>query len=136
MPNFRKLKLSSRSFGLSEKTTPRKSWSEFTPFEVYLKIWPSRQVEEEAKKDEWEQRYCDSNGKGRGGRLEEVVSYSYELEARVNFYMEAVSSYDDTTDCSVRWVVYRSTIRQDRDLGPGTTTMMTKRMRLVHFFLH
>ena len=34
-----------------------------------------------------------------------------KLEARINFYMEAVSGYDDTTDCSVRWVVYRSTIR-------------------------
>ena len=42
MPNSRKLKLSSRSFGLSEKTTTRKSWSESTPLEVYLKIWPSR----------------------------------------------------------------------------------------------
>ena len=40
-----------------------------------------------------------------------VVSYGYDLEARVNFYVEAVSGYDDTTDCSVRWVVYRSTIR-------------------------
>ena len=49
--------------------------------------------------------------KGRDGRLEVVVSYSYRLEARVNFYVEAVSSNDDTTDCSVRWVVYRSTIR-------------------------
>ena len=38
MPNSRKLKLSSRSFGLSEKTTPRKSWSISTPLEVYLKI--------------------------------------------------------------------------------------------------
>ena len=46
--------------------------------------------------------YCDSNGKGRGGRLGEVVSYSKELEARVNFYVEAVSGYDDTTACSVR----------------------------------
>ena len=45
---------------------------------------------------------CDSNGKGKGGRLGEVVSYSKELEARVNFYVEAVSGYDDTTDCSVR----------------------------------
>ena len=63
------------------------------------------------------------DGKGRGGRLEVVVSYGYELEARVNFYVEAVSGYDDTTDCSVRWVVYRSTIRWDRDLGPGTTTL-------------
>ena len=44
----------------------------------------------------------NSNGKGRGGRLGVVVSYSYELEARVNFYVEAVSGYDDTTDCSVR----------------------------------
>ena len=51
------------------------------------------------------------DGKGRGGRLEEVVSYSRKLEARVNFYVEAVSGYDDTADCSVRWVVYRSTIR-------------------------
>ena len=51
-----------------------------------------------------------------------VVSYGYELEARVYFYVEAVNGYDDTTDCSVRWVVYRSTIRQDQDLGPGTTT--------------
>ena len=51
------------------------------------------------------------DGKGRGGRLEVVVSYGYKLEARVNFYVEAVSGYDDTTDCSVRWVVYRSTIR-------------------------
>ena len=49
--------------------------------------------------------------KGRDGRLEIVVSYGYELEARVNFYVEAVSGYDDTADCSVRWVVYRSTIR-------------------------
>ena len=54
MPHSRKLKLSSQSFGLSEKTTPRKSGSEFTPFEVYLQIWPSRKIEEEAKKDEWE----------------------------------------------------------------------------------
>ena len=51
------------------------------------------------------------DGKGRGGRLGVVVSYGYELEARVKFYVEAVSGYDDTTDCSVRWVVYRSTIR-------------------------
>ena len=51
------------------------------------------------------------DGKGRGGRLEEVVSYGRKLEASVNFYVEAVSGYDDTTDCSVRWVVYRSTIR-------------------------
>ena len=51
------------------------------------------------------------DGKGRGGRLEVVVSYGYELEARVDFYVEAVNGYDDTTDCSVRWVVYRSTIR-------------------------
>ena len=43
--------------------------------------------------------------------LEEVASYSVKLEVRVNFYVEAVSGYDDTTDCSVRWVVYRSTIR-------------------------
>ena len=28
-----------------------------------------------------------------------VVSYGYELEARVNFYVEAVNGYDDTTDC-------------------------------------
>ena len=49
--------------------------------------------------------------KGGDGRLEVVVSYSYGLEARVNFYVEAVSGYDDTIDCSVRWVVYRSTIR-------------------------
>ena len=49
--------------------------------------------------------------KGREGRLEMVVSYSAKLEARVNFYVEAVNGYDDTTDCSVRWVVYRSTIR-------------------------
>ena len=31
-----------------------------------------------------------------------VVSYGYELEVRVNFYVEAVNGYDDTTDCSVR----------------------------------
>ena len=43
--------------------------------------------------------------------LEEVVSYSGKLEARVNFYVEAVNGYDDTTDCSVWWVVYRNTIR-------------------------
>ena len=49
--------------------------------------------------------------KGGDGRLEVVVSYSRLLEARVNFYVEAVNGYDDTTDCSVRWVVYRSTIR-------------------------
>ena len=42
------------------------------------------------------------DGKGRGGSLEEVVSYGGKLEARVNFYVEAVSGYDDTTDCSVR----------------------------------
>ena len=49
--------------------------------------------------------------KGRDGRLKVVVSYSYEPEARISFYVEAVKGYDDTTDCSVRWVVYRSTIR-------------------------
>ena len=49
--------------------------------------------------------------KGRDGRLKVVVSYSYGPEARISFYVEAVSGYDDTTDCSVRWVVYRSTIR-------------------------
>ena len=49
--------------------------------------------------------------KGGDGRLEVVVSYSYGLEARVNFYVEAVNGYDDTTDCSVRRVVYRGTIR-------------------------
>ena len=49
MPNSCKLKLRSRSFGLSEKTTPRKSGSEITPFEVYLKIWPSRYLEEGVK---------------------------------------------------------------------------------------
>ena len=50
-------------------------------------------------------------GKGREEGLEMVVSYSVKLEARVNFYVEAVNGYDDTTDCSVRWVVYRITIR-------------------------
>ena len=54
MPNSCKLKLSSRSFGLSEKTTPRKSWSESTPLEVYLKFGTSRKVEKEAKEDERE----------------------------------------------------------------------------------
>jgi hypothetical protein len=47
----------------------------------------------------------------REERLKVVVSYSYGLEARVNFYVEAISGYDDTTDCSVWWVVYRRTIR-------------------------
>ena len=42
------------------------------------------------------------DGERRGGRLEVVVSYGGKLEARVNFYVEAVSGYDDTTDCSVR----------------------------------
>ena len=51
------------------------------------------------------------DGKRKRESLEEVVSYSEKLEARVNFYVEAVKGYDDTTDCSVRWVVYRSTIR-------------------------
>ena len=51
------------------------------------------------------------DGQRKRGRLEEVVSYSRKLEARVNFDVEAVNGYDDTTDCSVRWVVYRSTIR-------------------------
>ncbi len=58
----------------------------------------------------------DSAGNGSGWErkresLEDVVSYSRKLEARVNFYVEAVSGYDDTTDCSVQWVVYCSTIR-------------------------
>ena len=58
-------------------------------------------------------------GKARGGSQLQL-----KLEARVNFYVEAVKGYDDTTDCSVRLVVYRSTIRQDRDFGPGTTTVL------------
>ena len=53
---------------------------------------------------------------GRGSQLQ------LKARSQVNFYVEAVKGYDDTTDCSVRWVVDRSTIRQDRDLGPGTTT--------------
>ena len=57
----------------------------------------------------------DSAGNGSGWErkresLEEVVSYSVKLEVRVNFYVEAVNGYDDTTDSIVRWVVYRSTI--------------------------
>ena len=51
------------------------------------------------------------DGQRKRERLEEVVSYSRKLEARVNFYVEAVNGYDDITDCIVRWVVYRSTIR-------------------------
>ena len=51
------------------------------------------------------------DGKSKRGSLKAVVSYSGKLEARVNFYVEAVNGYDDTTDCSVRWIVYRSTIR-------------------------
>ena len=51
------------------------------------------------------------DGKRKRENLEEVVSHREKLEARVNFYVEAVNGYDDTTDCSVWWVVYRSTIR-------------------------
>ena len=54
MPNSRKLKLSSRSFGLSEKTTPRKSWSMSYSVGSLSKDWSSRFLEEEAKKDEQE----------------------------------------------------------------------------------
>ena len=54
---------------------------------------------------------CGSGWERKRESLKEVVSYSGKLEARVNFYVEAVSGYDDTTDSSVRWVVYRSTIR-------------------------
>ena len=111
MPNFRKLKLSSRSFGLSEKTTPRKSWSMSYSIGSLPKDWPSRFLEEEAKKDGRKERYCGSGWERKKESLEEVVSYSVKLGARVNFYVEAVNGYDDTTDCSVRWVVYRSTIR-------------------------
>ena len=43
-----------------------------------------------------------SDGQRKRWKAREVVSYSGKLEARVNFYVEAVSGYDDTTDCSVR----------------------------------
>ena len=68
MPNSRELMLSSRSFGLSEKTTPWKLGSEFTPFEVYLK---------KRRRMSGNSAIVALDGKGRGGRLVKVVSYSY-----------------------------------------------------------
>ena len=68
MPNYRKLKLSSRSFGLSEKTTPRKSWSESTPLEVYLKIG---RVDFQKKK---RRRMSGNSAIGSGWKKEETKS--------------------------------------------------------------
>ena len=46
------------------------------------------------------------------GWREEVGLVTGSLRKKlVNFYEDAVDGYDDTTDCSVWWVVYRSIIR-------------------------
>ena len=76
MPNFRKLKLSSRSFGLSEKMTPRKSWSISTPLEVYLKIGRVDFQKKKRRRMSGNSAIVALDGKRKRRSLEEVVSCS------------------------------------------------------------
>ena len=82
MPNFRKLKLSSRSFGLIEKTTPRKSWSESTPSEIYLKIGRIDFWKKKRRRMSGNSAIMALDGQRKRKSLEEVVSYSWKARSQ------------------------------------------------------